>query len=85
MTLGSIIAARETSLVARHRVLVSFDAAIRVHQASLGFPAEGEVRCGNNLDEVHKVKVGVVSLLLSIVQGIKVVVGPERATRLLGH
>ena len=100
VSLSSIVAASQAPLVARDRVLMRLDAAVvalaklaqalRVVLLELGpllLPAEGKVAGGHDLDEVHKVEVGVVRLLLGPVQGISVVVGPGQAAgaELLGE
>jgi hypothetical protein len=94
VALGSIVTASQTSLVAGDRVLVSLNAAILGITVSsqtsvvilqeagnlnaLAVPAQRKVRSRHDLNKVHKVEVGIVSLLMSVVKRILVVVGPER-------
>jgi hypothetical protein len=103
VALSGIVTTRQTSLMASHRVLVSLNAAIfRVTIGSkasvvvlqetsnldtLAIPAERKVGGRHDLDEVHKVEVGVVDLLARVVEGVLVVVGPKRAlgANLLGN
>lgn len=88
MSLGRVITASQAALVARHGVLVSLDTAVAevaketkarallVLDRGTLLPVEGEVRCGDNLDKVHEVVVGVVGLLVGAVEGVAVVVSP---------
>jgi hypothetical protein len=87
MALCGVVTARQAALVAGNGVLVSLDDAVgglaEVAQvgALLGVEAvgsllaEGEEARRHNLDKVHVVVVGVVSLLLVTIQRVQVVVG----------
>lgn len=50
--------------------------ALLIPKRGVVVPVESKVRSGHDLDEVHEVVVGVVRLLVSVVEGVAVVVSP---------
>jgi len=91
MTFLSCVATSKTALVARHAVLVCLDAVggafavlsqcdelVRdVEDAVLLIPAEREVGCRHNFDEVHVVVCLLIGLLLSVIEWVEVVIRPR--------
>jgi len=92
VTLGSIITARKTPLVAGNRILMRLDTPVAalskrtelipVVLRSVGrvpsVPAQREIRRRHDLDKVHVVVIRVVGLLVGSVQGVQMMAGPRR-------
>lgn len=83
MTLGGIISALQTPLVAGYRVLVSLDVVVPVGQAQTAhvllyplLPAQRQVGSGHDFDKIHVVEGRVRCHLLGSVEGVLMVVRP---------
>lgn len=95
MTVGTVITARQASLMACHGILVRLHASVICLSVvadpstlvgaliGAGLPSERQVRGRDNLYKVHEVEVGVISGLLDIVERVQVVVGPRAVLRAL--